>query len=180
MDPEVFADQNWQNELYNQKVRGFSTHTRLKINQKQGVFTPILSVDLITIQELVAGKHEKLSFLSSEEINKIIRVFDSKFIDESKKQRLNINETTVRIASSYSDDNRVYKSWDSTIHSDFGSVFFKKRDYNYGLLISNYEISDPRNKIGFRGIKIFKSGDAVYRDQQTVTINDSMYSLEEN
>ena len=171
---------NWQNELYNQKVRGFSTHTRLKINQKQGVFTPILSIDTITVEELIDGKHEKLNFLSKEEINKVMNVFDAKFITDSNIARLNLNKTTVRIASSYSDDNRVYKNWDSTINSDFGAVFFKKREYSFGLLISNYEKSDSRNKIGFTGIKVFKSGHAFYRQQQTVTINDSMYSLEEN
>ena len=181
MDPEVFADQNWQNELYNQKVRGFSTHTRLKINQKQGVFTPIINVDTITVEELIVGKHEKLSFLSKEEIDKVINVFNSKFINEPNTMRLNLNKTTVRIASSYNhDDNRVYKNWGSTINSDFGAVFFKKREYDFGLLISNYKTSDQRNKIGFTGIKIFKSGNPVYKDQQTVTINDSMYSLEEN
>ena len=183
MDPEVFADQNWQNELYNQKVRGFSTHTRLKINQKQGVFIPIINVDTITFEELIVGKNEKLSFLSKEEIDKVINVFNSKFINEPNTMKLNLNKTTVRIASSYNhDNNRVYKNWGSTINSDFGAVFFKKREYEYdfGLLISNYKTSDQRNKIGFTGIKIFKSGNPVYRDQQTVTINDSMYSLEEN
>ena len=181
MDPEVFADQVWQNELYNQKVRGFSTHTRLKINRKQGVYTPVLDVETISIDDLKNGIYDKINFLNHEEINKVISVFEEDFINNANSMRLNLNKVTSRIASLYKeDDNRVYKNWNSTTESDFGVVFFRKREFDYGLLISNYKSSDPRNKLGFTGIKIFKSGVSKYLEQQTVTINDSMYSLEEN
>lgn len=181
MDPEVFADQVWQNELYNQKVRGFSTHTRLKINRKQGVYTPVLDVETISIDDLKNGIYDKINFLNHEEINKVISVFEEDFINNVNSMRLNLNKVTSRIASLYKeDDNRVYKNWNSTTESDFGVVFFRKREFDYGLLISNYKSSDPRNKLGFTGIKIFKSGVSKYLEQQTVTINDSMYSLEEN
>jgi len=181
MDPEVFADQVWQNELYNQKVRGFSTHTRLKINRKQGVYTPVLDVETISIDDLKNGIYDKINFLNREEINKVISVFEEDFINNANSMRLNLNKVTSRIASLYKeDDNRVYKNWNSTTESDFGVVFFRKREFDYGLLISNYNSSDPRNKLGFTGIKIFKSGVSKYLEQQTVTINDSMYSLEEN
>lgn len=181
MDPEVFADQIWQNELYNQKVRGFSTHTRLKINRKQGIYTPVLNVETISINDLKNGIHDKINFLSHDEIKKVISVFEEDFINNAKSMRLNLNKVTSRIASLYKeDDNRVYKNWNSTTESDFGVVFFRKREFDYGLLISNYNSSDPRNKLGFTGIKIFKSGVSKYLEQQTVTINDSMYSLEEN
>ena len=68
------------------------------------------------------------TFLSKQGgIDKVINVFNSKFINEPNTMRLNLNKTTVRIASSYNhDDNRVYKNWGSTINSDFGAVFFKK------------------------------------------------------
>jgi len=63
------------------------------------------------------------------------------------------------------------------LKSDFGSVFFKKNQYNYGILVSNYPNDDSRNKIGVSGLKIITSGKREWRSQVTLIQNDSMYSL---
>ena len=60
------------------------------------------------------------------------------------------------------------------------NVFFKKNQYKYGLLISNYPVSDPRNTIGFCGIKVFKAGESFMADQETLVSSFSMYAEKED
>ena len=45
----------------------------------------------------------------------------------------------------------------------------------YGLLISNYPVDDPRNKIGFCGVKLFLPGKQVYLNNLSRTFSTSMY-----
>ncbi|MEO9501895.1 MAG: hypothetical protein ABJN73_05725 [Nonlabens ulvanivorans] len=59
--------------------------------------------------------------------------------------------------------------------SDFGNVFFKKNEYNYGILISNFPKDDLRNQLGFTGIKVFEVGKSEIREQHTDVDNHSMY-----
>ena len=92
------------------------------------------------------------NFLSKGEIDKVINVFNSKFINEPNTIRLNLNKTTVGIASSYNHDNRVYKNWGSTINSDF-CLFSLKKGYDFGLLISNYKTSDQGIKLVLQELK---------------------------
>ena len=66
-------------------------------------------------------------------------------------------------------------------HYDFENgqpVFFKKNDYNYGLLISNFPVEDDRNKLGFCGIKVFVSGEKVFRERESEIVNTSMYNAD--
>ena len=86
----------------------------------------------------------------------------------------------MRISSAYNQNsNRVYRNWNCNLESDFGSVFFKKNQYNYGLLISNFPSDDVRNTIGETGIKIITSGEREWRNQETIVENNSMYAINE-
>ncbi|WP_397445274.1 hypothetical protein [Polaribacter sp. R77954] len=71
----------------------------------------------------------------------------------------------------------MYKNWNCNVESDFGSVFFKKNQYNFGLLISNFLEDDARNSIGQSGVNIITSGEREWRVQETNVLNESMYSL---
>ena len=51
-DWEIFSDENWQNELYNQKIRGLRTQTKFTLNQKAGIFTPIVEINEYSIEDL--------------------------------------------------------------------------------------------------------------------------------
>ena len=85
------------------------------------------------------------------------------------------------IASNYNEvSNRVYRNWNVSKEDDFGNVFFKKNNYEYGFLISNFKEEDQRNYIGFKGLKVFRSGESYMCNQDTSTTNNSMYLSEKN
>ncbi len=182
-DWEIFANENWRSDLYNLDVKGLTTQTRFKLNQRQGLFTPIENIEFFSKEDLKnLSIREKLSFIDDENFQKLKKCFESEFYNQiTKGYRLNQEGVTVRIASSYNpDSNRVYKNWTSDLNSDFGSVFFKKNNYEYGVLISNYPVDDPRNKLGVTGIKIFKSGIPYMASQNTSVMSQSMYAEREN
>ena len=70
MDPEVFSDPNWQNELYNQKVRGLSTHCKLKLNNKRGIFSPVIDAQIVNLEDIKSGN--EIIFLKESDIEKIL------------------------------------------------------------------------------------------------------------
>ena len=181
-DWEIFADPEWRNALYNANVRGLSTHTKFVKNQSQGVFTPVVSVEFISYAELLTDEgRNKLQFIDEDAYNRLVNFFDPTFYNgETKGTRFKQKGVTVRIASGYNQNsNRVYKNWNCNLDSDFGSVFFKKNQYNFGLLISNFPEDDTRNTVGQSGIKIITSGEREWRAQETIVQNDSMYSIDE-
>ncbi|KOY51941.1 hypothetical protein [Polaribacter dokdonensis] len=181
-DWEIFADPEWRNNLYNANVRGLSTHTKFVKNQSQGVFTPIENIEFISYQELLTEDgRNKLQFIDDEAYYRLLSFFDPTFYNgQTKGTRFNQKGVTVRIASGYNQNsNRVYKNWQSNLESDFGSVFFKKNQYNYGLLISNFPKDDERNTMGETGVKIITSGEREWREQETLVQNNSMYSIDE-
>ena len=100
-------------------------------------------------------------------------------VTDTKGTRFGQEGVTIRMASSYrAGDNRVFKNWkNSFVGADFGSIMFKKQEYAYGILISNYPIDDERNELGFCGIKVLESSVPVYVEQETFTDNTSMYIL---
>lgn len=178
-DWEIFADAEWRNNLFNANVRGLSTHTKFVKNQSQGVFTPIENIEFISYNELITDQgRNKLQFIDEDAYNRLVSFFQPTFYNgETKGTRFNQKGVTVRIASGYNQNsNRVYKNWSCNLDADFGSVFFKKNQYNYGLLISNFPEDDARNTIGQTGIKIITSGEREWREQETLVQNDSMYS----
>lgn len=177
-DWEVFADEDWRNDLFNCDVKGLSTHTKFVKTQSEGAFTPIEDIKTLSYDDLMseAGR-ASLSFIDDAAYHRLLDYFDPTFYDISTKgTRFKQKGVTVRIASSYNPaSNRVYKNWGCQLNSDFGSIFFKKNPYNYGILISNYPIDDDRNTLGFTGVKIFKSGKQEWRNQETSVQNNSMY-----
>tara|TARA_B110000908_G_C10230211_1_gene440158 strand:+ start:165 stop:1928 length:1764 start_codon:yes stop_codon:yes gene_type:complete len=181
-DWEIFADPEWRNSLFNAKVKGLSTHTKFIKNQSQGVFTPIENIDFISYEELITEHgRNKLQFIDEDAYSRLLSFFQPTFYNGGTKgTRFNQKGVTVRIASSYNQNsNRVFKNWNCNLNSDFGSVFFKKNQYNYGMLINNYPYDDVRNITGITGVKIITSGEREWRDQETLVQNDSMYYLNE-
>ena len=181
-DWEIFIDPEWRNNLFNAKVRGLSTQTKFVNSQSEGIFTPIENIEFLDYETLITEKgRNKLQFIDEEAYKRLLGFFEPRFYNgKTKGTRFNQKGVTVRIASGYNNNsNRVYKNWNCDLKSDFGSVFFKKNQYNYGILISNYPEDDIRNNIGLKGIKIMTSGEREWRVQETVVKNDSMYSLNE-
>ena len=179
MDPEVFSDPNWQNELYNQKVRGLSTHCKLKLNNKRGVFSPVIDAQIVNVEDIKLG-NKILSFLKESDIEKILETFKDSYINNPfKHSKFKIPNCTLRVASNYKPtSNRVYKHWNNDVGADFSNIFFQKYHYKYGILISNFDVNDHRNELGFRGIKVFFSSEPSFREMVTYVENDSMYSME--
>ena len=180
-DWEIFADEDWRNELYNNNVRGLSTHTTFLKTQAEGVFTPVIDVQSLSFQDLISENgREMLSFIDDEAYHRLLDYFEPTFYDvPTKGTRFKQKGVTVRISSSYNQaSNRVYKNWNCKVDDDFGSVFFKKNQYGHGLLISNYPSDDERNTLGFTGIKIIRSGEREWRTQETSVLNVSMYNPE--
>jgi len=66
------------------------------------------------------------------------------------------------------------------LESDFGCIFFKKNNYEYGLLISNFPEGDNRNPVGACGIKVFKSEIPQMVLQDTAVFSTSMYAERED
>lgn len=183
-DWEIFADDAWRNELYNDNIRGLSTHTRFVNSQREGIFTPITSTEFVSYDELISEEgRDKLSFIDDEAYHRLLDYFEPAFYDVlTKGTRFRQKGVTVRISSNYNQNsNRVYRNWNCDINDDFGSVFFKKNQYAYGLLISNFPKDDERNTIGLTGVKIITSGAKEYRSQHTIISNRSMYgNISEN
>lgn len=181
-DWEVFVDEDWRNQLYNQGVRGLSTQTRFHLKQRSGVFTPVNRVEYYSLEDLRKSKfREKLSFIDDSNYKKLLDCFEPNFYNSlTGSFRLNQEGVTIRLASSYKPtSNRVYRNWNKGIQDDFGNIFFKKNNYEYGILISNFNEEDERNKIGICGIKVFTSGIPHLALQETSVNNSSMYSVNE-
>ena len=177
-DPEIFADSEWHNTLHNAKVRSLTTQSKFHLSQKAGLFIPIKSITTLAYDDVSKGfESDKLSFLTNEAHERLLKFFESAIYNSTTRGiKLNENKVTIRLASSYNQEsNRVYRNWNFGKESDFGNVFFKKNEYNHGILISNFPKDDPRNKLGFTGIKIFEVGQSEIRDQQTDVDNNSMY-----
>ncbi|RBP34222.1 hypothetical protein DFR65_101105 [Oceanihabitans sediminis] len=177
-DWEIFADEEWRNNLFNQNVKGLSTHTKFVKMQAEGSFIPVKDIDTLSYEQMLTEEgRETLSFIDDEAYLRLLDYFESHFYDVSTKGiRFNQKGVTVRIASGYNQSsNRVYKNWNCTLESDFGNIFFKKNPYQYGILISNYPVDDERNTLGFTGVKIIQSGKKEWRNQITNVHNNSMY-----
>lgn len=178
-DPEIFTDPEWRNGLFNGRITGLSTQTRLTQSQSEGIFIPVEDIDFISYDELKTPKgRSKLLFIEDQAYDRLLSFFQPEFFEGgSKGTRFKQKDVTVRIASGYNpNSNRVYKNWNCDLNSDFGSIFFKKKDYSYGLLISNYPENHVGNTIGKTGVKIIKSGQREWRNQETLVQNNSMYS----
>ena len=110
----------------------------------------------------------------------LLETFKDSYINNPfKHSKFKIPNCTLRVASNYKPtSNRVYKHWNNNIGADFSNIFFQKYHYKYGILISNFDVNDHRNELGFRGIKVFFSSEPSFREMVTYVENDSMYSME--
>jgi len=181
-DWEIFADEEWRNELYNAKVKGLSTHTKIVQENSAGIYIPVEDIKTLTYDNLKSEDgRKKLSFIDDDAYERLLDYFESDFYNfHSKGVRFKQEGVTVRIASGYNQNsNRVYRNWDCNLNADFGNIFFKKNQYEFGILISNYPADDHRNQLGFTGIKILKSGVLHWRSLKTNTDNGSMYGSDE-
>lgn len=177
-DWEIFANEEWRNDLFNSNVKGLSTHTKFVKTQSEGSFIPIEHIVTLNYSELLSATgRECLSFIDDDGYNRLLEYFESTFYNVSTKgTRFKQKGVTVRIASGYNQaSNRVYHNWNCNLEDDFGNIFFKKNPYNYGILISNYPVDDERNTLEFTGIKIIQSGKKEWRYQETNVQNNSMY-----
>jgi len=177
-DWEIFNDEHWRNQLNNKKVKSLTTQTKLCKVQEEGFYTPIVNITTLDYNTLLSEQgREDINFINDRGYYRLLDYFDDSFFNiKSKGTRFNQKGVTVRIASTYNPkSNRVYKNWSCKEGDDFGNVFFKKKQYKYGLLISNIPVDDPRNTLGFFGIKVIQAGKREYRKQISSTLNNSMY-----
>jgi hypothetical protein len=183
----VIMDEQWRNDLMRNGIRGLSTQVSFEQKRKEGEFTPIINDPIkIAYDELITVRgRKKLSFLDDAAYNNLLNAFDKSIWFEQNSFRLKAtkSKTTIRVASSYNaKDNRVYKLWNKYKKGDdFGDVMFKKKEYNWGLLVSNIPVGKKSkngitNELGFRGIEIYKAGTKTYRKSNTITDNHSMYN----
>src|SRR5699024_10920202 len=134
-----------KDRLYDLGVRNLSTHTFQRMVQKEGVIRPIRSVETFSVEQLVTGeKRDQLPFLSDEAYEKLVDFFSPEVYNELKNIRFGEKGVTIRLSSNYKPgDNRVEKNWEnSVVGADFGSIMFKKENYEYGILISNFPVDD--------------------------------------
>jgi hypothetical protein len=177
-DPEIFVDSEWRNELHNANVRSLTTQSKFQLTQKAGLFVPIKSIDTLDYDDMIGDfGREKLSFLSNVAYERLVSFFKPTTYDGTTRGiKLHEENVTIRLSSSYNNEsNRVHRNWNFDKTADFGNVFFKKNEYNYGILISNFPKDDPRNELDFTGIKVFQVGQNEIREQHTDVDNNSMY-----
>jgi len=183
----VIMDENWRNELMKNGVRNLSTQVGFEQKRKEGEFTPIVNNPIkISYDELITKSgRKKVSFLDDSAFSNLLLAFDKSIWFEQNSFRLKAtkSKTTIRVASSYNaKDNRVYKLWNKYKKGDdFGDVMFKKKEYNWGILVANIPVGKKSkngivNDIGFRGIEIYKAGTKIIRKSNTITDNLSMYN----
>lgn len=186
-DWKIINNENWRNDLLKFRITGLSTQVRLQQRRKQGEFIPIETDPIkVSYDELktYAGRL-KLNFLEDDAFSQILKCFESCIWYEEASVRLKskISRTTIRVASSYCvRDNRVYKLMGNYKKGDdFGTVMFKKKNYDYGILISNIPVGKKskngiENDINFRGVEIYKASQKIFLSSDTITDNHSMYN----
>jgi len=180
-DWEIYGDPEWKNRLASANARSITTQTKIVKTQRAGTYLPITSIKEISYASLLSeDARKKLNFISDDAYYRLLDFFDDSFFNaNSKGVKFRQSGVTVRISSSYNQSsNRVFKNWNCSLKDNFGNVFFNKKKYDYGLLISNFPVDDARNKIGFCGIKIITSGTMIMRNKITDTDNRSMYNGE--
>tara|TARA_B100000963_G_scaffold361890_1_gene400587 strand:+ start:1771 stop:3438 length:1668 start_codon:yes stop_codon:yes gene_type:complete len=179
-NPYVIKDEKWINKLYyDQKLVALSTQTQLQNQVRTGQFREVLEIKEYTINDLFDSSIEQeLSFLSKKSINKIISFFHEDFYNKNTRQSYIVDINTNVYASTYSSykTNTFVKNWKTKVNDNMKKVFTKiKDDCYHGILIANYPVGHPMNKIGFTGIKVYKCGEKTLLKRRSSTINFSMY-----
>lgn len=184
----VFYDKAWKSSIYNEQIADLTSQTSITQQHKSGSFIPVEEIETISIEELstISQRKNLISKIGKLNLKKLMNIFDWATYDlhgGGTGFRLNdpAERITVRAASSYLNDakgnNRLYTIWRNlTTDSDFGSAFFKKREYEYGILCSNYPVGHPKNTLGFCGLMIVKAGKKITRTESFLIDNASMYN----
>ena len=179
-DPSVIKDDKWINKLYyDQKIVSLSTHTKLQNQVRKGEYRAVLEIKEYTIKDLFDHNIEnELSFLSKRSIDKIITFFHKDFYNKNSRQSYLVDPKTNVYASTYSSytTNSFINNWKTKINDNMKKVFKKIKDNcYYGVLIANYPIDHPKNKLGFCGIRVYRCGEKEVLKRLSSTINLSMY-----
>lgn len=184
MDYNEFFNQTWRKGIFNRNILDLTTQSSLVQEVREGMKTVIDFFKNFSIAELnsATGKEEVIKNIGLDSYNRIMESFEPSIYRSetiSNKFRLKdaTGKSTIRLASAYNiKSNRVYKLWPRvTMDSDFGSIMFKKKDYAYGILISNYPVGHAKNTLGFCGIMIIKAGKKKMFSQKIVIDNGAMY-----
>ncbi len=184
-NPSVIKKEEWINKLYyDQRIAALSTQTQLQNEIRRGEYRGILEIKEYSVNELFEPKTEQeLSFLSQKSINKIITFFHKDFYNKNTRQSYLVDPKTNVYASTYSSykTNSFVKSWKTKLNDNMNKIFKKIKDNcYYGILIANYPVDHPMNKLGFTGIKVFRCGEKEIMNRLSSTINFSMYESEKN
>ena len=178
-DPEIFNTQKVQNQLIQEgRLKSASTHLKLFEKQKEGSFIPVLNTQTLSVDELFTREAEEiLNFLSPKSYRRLLEFFSPEFYNNPNGvEYLNSDYLNIRIASKYRRANRVFKSWFKNEGYSFNTIFpHNNANLKFGMLISNYPKTHPKNEINFCGIKVFYPGEEVFRNYKVGTNNLSMY-----
>jgi len=178
-NPDLFNNEDWITELFfDEKINSMTTQLKLQTEDKEGYKTPIESYFEINVQDLFTPQGEDLlSFLEPKEYTRLLSSFAKEQYDNTKRLMISQNEEVqIRTASNYRKYNSVYKNWDKQEGDDIKGLFnHQNKQAKYGLLVSNFPVHDPRNEIGFCGVKLFIPGKSIHVNNLSKTFNTSMY-----
>lgn len=178
-DYEVFFDKNWQSRVFDSGANQMSSQVSIRKISGESTVRDILSVHDFSVHQLntLGQGLTNLPAMSPETFTKLISLFSQfKYDSNTKGFRLNINNTSIRIYTSYNHlDNRVQKMWGkSVVNGQFDDTGLHSNDTS--ILISNLPINHPNNKLGFTGIRVIKGGNAYTKARVLDTFNKSMYN----
>jgi hypothetical protein len=166
-DYEVFFDKNWQSRVFDSGANQMSSQVSIRKVSSESTVRDILSVHDFSVHQLntLGQGLTNLPAMSPETFTKLMSLFSPfKYDSNTKGFRLNINNTSVRIYTSYNYlDNRVQKMWGkSVVNGQFDDTGLHSNDTS--ILISN------------TGIRVIKGGTAYTKARALDTFNKSMYN----
>ena len=183
INPEIMYDNDWMSGLrLDEKVRTLTTHTRLKVEHKEGYFTDIVSVFDLDHNEIISDKgKEFLSFLTNDQYETLIKLFTPSVYNDGEYVRGIHNENFhLKVASRYKKNVHVYSYLEKDKGDNFRSIFSPRKGvWKHGILVANYPVGHPKNNSDFCGIKVFKSGKTNWVESISSTVNYSQYYKEE-
>lgn len=183
INPEIMYDNDWMSGLrLDEKVRTLTTHTRLKIEHKEGYFTDIDSTFEIDYDDIQSNKgKELLSFLTKDQYETLIKLFNPSVYDDGEYVKgIHNDNFHLKVASRYKKTLLVYSYLEKNKGDNFRSIFSPRKGvWRHGILVANYPVGHPKNSSEFCGIKVFKSGKTNWVESVSSTVNYSQYYREE-
>ena len=162
INPDVMYDNEWMSGLrLDEKVRTLTTHTRLKVEHKEGYFTDIVSAFELDHDDIISNKgKEFLSFLTNEQYETLIKLFKPSVYNDGEYVRGIHNENFhLKVASRYKKNIHVYSYLEKDKGDNFRSIFSPRKGvWKHGILVANYPVGHPNNNSNFCGIKVLNLG----------------------